>query len=183
MADLATQLNFSVYRDTVRRLAWEGGMAWVEAMDARSHSVEQRGGKGGLKGVNEACDAALGALTLFLAGFKDPRFPQQPLGRWGSSGTNQEVLEEDATPVSLEEEEQWAMAHFFCARALFRRTAHSTGERREDARRCLERVTWFLQAVGKLGKSARLRLEDCVRVGKDLVEVLPQKIAVLDKMS
>lgn len=150
---LGRELNFGVYKDTVRALVWGGGMAWVEAMDARSRAMEVAGsppGGGGTtshKGVNEACDSALEAMTLFLRGYSDPRFPGQPLG-----GDNAPLppLEGASTTIPVDEEEQWALGHFFSARALFRRCRGGVEERREDVKRCLDRASWFLQAVKKL---------------------------------
>jgi len=181
---LSQQLSFSVYRDVVRRLSWDAGMAWIEAMDARSQGGKGDGGKGGAaaaKSVNAACDAALLLLNRFLGGYRDPRFPEQPLCMVGGRNSEAPPCDADLTSVSEEEEERWALAHFFSTRALFRRNSAAAAERLEDTRSCLERATWLQQAVGKLGVSTRSRLEECMRLVQDLVEVLPQKLAVMSK--
>jgi hypothetical protein len=182
LVSLGKELNFGVYKDTVRALVWGGGMAWVEAMDARSRAMEVAGsppGGGGTtshKGVNEACDSALEAMTLYLRGYSDPRFPGQPLG-----GDNAPLppLEGASTTIPVEEEEQWALGHFFSARALFRRCRGRVEERREDVKRCLDRAAWYLQAVKKLDPACGVRLKECTRLAEELVTLLPQKLAIV----
>ena len=164
LGDLAEALNPAVYRVAVGELAWGAGLAWVEAMDAASG---YRGGGGGNRHADAAAASAVAAFGLFLRGFEDPRWPAPPLGLEGAPAP----AWAGAAPVDAESEEQYAMAHFLCSRALFRRRAPGA------ARACLARCTWFLHSLlPKLSAGVASKLECWAEVARQLVVLLPQKI-------
>jgi hypothetical protein len=73
----------------------------------------------------------------------------------------------------------FATAHFFCARALFRREADGAAGRLRDAAGCLLRTRWFLKALPLLGEDARGELKAQASLAEQLCEVLPLKIKTM----
>ena len=161
LTELAGALNPAVYGGVVGELAWGGALAWLEAADCAAE------GGGGAAAGEAAGEAALGALTVYLRGFEDPRWPGQPLGLAGCAAP---AFAGAGPVVGVEAEETFAMAHFLCGRVLFRR--------RGAAQACLARVTWFLtHLLPALGAPARERLAPCAEICRQLATLLPQKIA------
>lgn len=165
---LAFELSPAAYAAAVKELSFAAGCAW---MDACESSVTLEPSEKLRKDINLTVDNAVAAFSLFSRGFNVPElnFKGAPLPPFAGASTT----------VDSDMAEPFALAHFYCARMLFRRTATSKADRVRDAHMSLERFQHFLQVCKIVGAHDSTFLQPQVRLALEVVVLLPQKIRLL----
>jgi hypothetical protein len=165
---LAFQLNPAVYAAPVKELSFAAGCAWMDACESFATLIAS---EKATKDVNSTVDSAVASFSLFLRGFN--------VAKLHFKGAPQPPFANATTAVDADMAEPFALAHFYCARLLFRRSAPSKVDRVRDALASLERFQHFLELCTVVGAHDKAFLKPQVELAVEVISLLPQKARLL----